>query len=338
MKEWQKKAVELSRVMSWRKVAITLEKSKSGVSDFLRKYYKENEVGDTLKVKQSSAKVLLSTAQEKKNQIEKVITSLVGGKTHIFIPDMQVKDDVPTNYLHWVGEYVAEKEPDVIVCAGDFADMPSLSSYDKGKKSAEGKRVFKDVEAAINGMKTLLKPLVEKQKQQEKEFGSIQWKPKMILTLGNHEERIKRHVEANAELDGFLSYSNLRYKDFGWEVYDYLEPAIVDGITYIHYFPAVMTGKPLGGNAANILKTVGSSVTMGHKQTLDVATRTLHNGKQQWAIVAGACYPQDEDYKGYVGNKHWRGLVVKHNVEDGSYDPLFVSLEYLKERYGLDNK
>ena len=53
---------------------------------------------------------------------------------HAIIPDCQVKDGVDLSYLTWVGKYLVEKKPDVIVQIGDFADMPSLSSYDVGKK------------------------------------------------------------------------------------------------------------------------------------------------------------------------------------------------------------
>jgi hypothetical protein len=96
-----------------------------------------------------------------------------------------------------------------------------------------------------------------------------------------------------------------------------------------------MSGKPYGGMASNILKHVGESFTVGHKQTLDVATRFLPaSGRQQWAIVAGACYTHEEDYKGYQGNHHWRGIIVKHNVKDGSYNPMFVDLDFLKRRFG----
>jgi hypothetical protein len=46
---------------------------------------------------------------------------------HAIIPDCQVKDGVDLSYLTWVGKYLIEKKPDVIVKFGDFADMPSLS-------------------------------------------------------------------------------------------------------------------------------------------------------------------------------------------------------------------
>ena len=46
---------------------------------------------------------------------------------HCVIPDVQAKDGCDISYLADVGKYIVEKKPDVIVCLGDFADMPSLS-------------------------------------------------------------------------------------------------------------------------------------------------------------------------------------------------------------------
>ena len=94
-----------------------------------------------------------------------------------------------------------------------------------------------------------------------------------------------------------------------------------------------MTGKPRGGRAALQLEKVGTSFVCGHQQLLDVATRFLPCGRQQWGVIAGACYTHDESYKGHVGNKHWRGVIMLHDVKDGSFDPCIVSLDYLKGKY-----
>jgi hypothetical protein len=306
--EWQVDAVKLANtgVMSWREISKYLDVPRSTVSDFLRKY----------------AKVMDDTEAEEKPSV------------HLYIPDNQVKDGISFDYLSWIGRYIIRKRPDVIISGGDFADMPSLSIYDKGKRTAEGKRVQKDIDAAVRGMEILLAPLRELQRQQ-REVGEPIYNPRMVLTLGNHEDRINRHVDANPELHGFLSIDSLKYKEFGWEVIPFLTPIMINGVAYCHYFPNVMTGKPLSGTAANMLKTIGTSFTQGHKQTLDVTTRFLPtDGAQQWGIIAGACYLHDEDYKGVMGNKHWRGLVVKHNVRNGSYDPLFISLDWLEKEYG----
>ena len=55
--------------------------------------------------------------------------------------------------------------------------------------------------------------------------------------------------------------------------------------------------------------------------------------QQQWFICAGACYTDDEHYKGPQGNYHWRGLIVKHNVINGAYSPMFVDLDYLEKKF-----
>ena len=259
------------------------------------------------------------------------------GCNHFVIPDTQCKGGIDKDYLTWVGKYIVDRKPSVIVHLGDHADMPSLSSYDKGRRTAEGRRVSEDIDAAIEGMNLLLKPLQDLQLEELRRYGYIKYRPKMVLTLGNHEGRITRHVDANPELHGFLSIDDLKYKEMGWEVYDFLEPVIVNGVTYCHYMANPMTGKPYGGMAANILKHVGESFTVGHKQTLEVTTRFLPaSGKQQWGIIAGSCYTHDEDYKGYQGNHHWRGVIVKHCVEGGSYNPMFVDLDFLERRFGFD--
>ena len=624
---WQDEAIELRKIgKSIRATARELGVAYSTLWDFLQGGAKQQTV-DNFEGSSVVYKINTNTQSQ--------------GPTIVYLPDAQVKPDVSKEYLRWQGEYIASKLPDVIVCGGDFADLPSLSSYDKGKKSAEGKRVKKDIQACIDGMNTLLRPVYLAQQE------NPLWRPRMVLTIGNHEClpeetevltssgfipikevtikhlvaqkgsngetvfghpkelvkklysgnmcnfesrslsltctekhrvigptssggsfdklakdvpnhfrvysatknsakgvalspyeielaawmatdshhgqygqvalyqrvsnahkirflldrlgiaysektrsrditeicgkilkntpedsvefyfnqrdvsnigvtsnkvlpswamdlndsqwelfletlieadgslptkaqksrvfygkyeicsdlqkvavtkgwsaslteyrenqwrvnlcnrlsrrqegcerktyhfdgevyclvtetenfiirqnnkvhvtgncRIKRHVESNPELHGFLSYDNLRYKEFGWEVYDFLEPVEIGGVTFIHYWPNAFTGKPLGGSAANILKTVGASVVQGHRQTLDVATRTLHNGTQQWSIIAGASYDFDEEYKGFTGNKHWRGIVVLHNVNNGGFDPLFVGIDYLREKYG----
>ena len=80
-------------------------------------------------------------------------------KTHFYIPDCQIREGDDTTFLKAIGNYIVKKKPDVIICGGDFADMPSLSSYDVGKKSFEGRRYLKDIEASKAAMATLLAPL-----------------------------------------------------------------------------------------------------------------------------------------------------------------------------------
>lgn len=250
---------------------------------------------------------------------------------HLFIPDVQAKEGVPLEHLTWIGRYIADKQPDVIVQIGDFADMPSLSSYDKGKLQFEGRRYKKDIDAARKAMDTLLAPLRSLYAKQAAGH-RVRYKPRKVLTLGNHEERIERAISNQCELEGLIGYDDLPYED--WEVHDFLKPVFIDGVCYSHFMANPMTGRPYGGTATNIIKHVGHSFVVGHAQKLEVATRHLITGEQQWGIIAGACYLHDEDYKGYQGNNHWRGVIMLHRVNNGSFDPAFVSLDYLRDKYG----
>ena len=255
----------------------------------------------------------------------------------MIIPDCQVKDGVDTSYLMYIGEYIVHKQPDVIVNLGDFADMPSLSSYDKGKKSFEGRRYRKDIEAVQEGMELLLSPLKsynEKQKRDKKQ----QYKPRMVLTLGNHEHRIDRAVDAEAMLDGTISTGDLGYEESGWEVYPFLDVVEIDGILYSHFFPRspsgrIMQNKRGAPNAAAQVRREMRSCTSGHLQGLDFSVYQTGT-RRYYGLIAGSCYLHDEDYLTSQGTHYWRGIVYKNQVEDGEYDPMFVSLDYLKRKYG----
>lgn len=245
-------------------------------------------------------------------------------KKHIMIPDMQARPGISLDYCRWVGEYIADKQPDVVVNIGDFADMPSLSSYDRGKRQFEGRRYRKDIEAARRAMDALMNPIAK----------ATGYSPRLVLTLGNHEERILRVGEYSPELDGVVALHDLAYEEYGWEVVPYLQPIRIDGVLYCHYFvnPDSLVNSVLTGTIENRLRKMACSFSQGHQQILLYGVRYA-GGRRMQGLVAGACYAHHEEYLGPQGQDHWRGLVVKHEVRSGEYDPMFVSLKYLRKRY-----
>lgn len=257
------------------------------------------------------------------------------GRIHVVIGDCQVKEGVPTKHLTWIGQYIVDQfaEQDVaIVHVGDFWDMPSLSSYDKGKKQMEGRRYKADIAAGNRGFDLLNEPLA-KYNNSRRKSGKRQWRPDLYLLRGNHEHRIERAVEADAQLEGVIGYHDFNDVKWGWTVVPFLQPLVLDGVHYSHYWYNPHTGKPYGGeNLYTRLKTIGHSFTMGHQQGLNMAMRhvgdTRHHG-----LVIGSTYLHDENYLGPQGNHYWRGIVVCHQVENGAYDPMYVSLEYLCRKY-----
>jgi hypothetical protein len=249
----------------------------------------------------------------------------------LIIPDTQVKPGVPVNHLSWLGKYICDIKPDIIVHLGDHWDLPSLSSYDRGTAAIEGKRLAADLAAGDHGIELLLSRIHNYNYFQSK-YKKKTYNPRLIFLKGNHEDRLDRYINHHPELIGVLP--NIRDRLHGWEVYNYLEVVEVNGILFSHYFANPMSGKPYTGRAASLLQRVGKSFVMGHRQELDFTCRELVDGTKQIGIIAGAFYQHDEGYKGYQGNKHWRGVCVLHEVEDGWGDPMMVSLSYLQRKYG----
>lgn len=249
---------------------------------------------------------------------------------HLVIPDTQCKPGVPLEHLLWLGDYIVDKRPEVIVHLGDHWDMPSLSEYDRGTKAAEGRYYADDIASGNRGMQLLLQPLRELwQKQRDQKLKL--YKPRLVFCMGNHEQRIERHINHNPHLAGKVGYHDFDLAD--WEVHDFLHIVKIDDIAYSHYFPNPMSGKPWGGAALQRLKNIGFSFTMGHQQGKLGAERYLQDGNAQRALIVGSYYQHEEDYKGPQGNHHWRGVVMKHEVYKGNYDLMEISLEYLKRRY-----
>lgn len=251
---------------------------------------------------------------------------------HFVLPDCQIKPDVPIDHLEWAGKYCVEKKPDVIICIGDFADMPSLSSYDFGKKSFEGRRYTKDIKAAKEAMDAFMNPILEEQAfliRNHKE----RWNPRLVLTLGNHEERIDRAINNDPKLEGLIGIKDLPYKH--WEVIPYLQPIVIDGIAYCHYFTSGVMGRPVSSARALSTKKHMSCI-MGHVQRKEVDIQYAADGRRITGIFAGAYYQHDEEYLTPQGNQHWRGCWMLHEVTNGEFDEMPVSLAYLKGQYSAN--
>jgi len=251
--------------------------------------------------------------------------------THLVIPDVQAKPGIDFSYLQTIGNYIVAKKPDTIICLGDFADMPSLSSYDVGKKSFEGKRYVKDIEASHDAMGMLLGPLHQFNEKAKRNKEKL-YRPKMVLTLGNHENRITRAVNDDPKLEGVLTLDALGYEAYGWNVVPFLDVIVIDGVAYSHYFTTGLMGRPVTTAAACLSKKHMSTI-QGHQQGLQIATSYKADGKRLTSVIAGSCYEHNEDYMSQQGNNHWRGFLVLHEVKDGEFDLMSVSLDFVKKKY-----
>jgi len=244
----------------------------------------------------------------------------------VFIPDTQCRPDDDLGFLTWAGEYIATQEPDVIIHAGDHYDMASLSSYEqRGSKYFEGKRYLADIAAGNEGWERLEEGL------QKRSVPS--WKPKRDYLLGNHEQRIERAVQADPRLEGVIGYEGFNAEKLGWEMHPFLKVVERGGVAFAHYFYNPNTGRAYAGSVDTMLRNIGFSFAMGHQQGLRYARRELNNGTVQVGLVAGSFYEHNEEYRGHQAQSEWRGLIVMHEVRDGNYDLMQVSMDYLRRKF-----
>jgi hypothetical protein len=249
------------------------------------------------------------------------------GKRIAVIPDMQVKPDVDLSYCARIGRYLADKKPDIIVNGGDFADMPSLNNYDlPGSKGMEGQRYKEDILSVQTAMRMMMTPIRE-------EMERTGWNPRLVLTLGNHEDRINRAVKSTPKLEGVIGLCDLHYEEWGWEVIPFLQPITISGVSFAHYFCSGVMGRPITSARALLTKKHMSCFAF-HQQGRDIAFGTRGDGTQMIAVIAGSCYEHDEHYLNPQTNNHWRGLYVLNDVIDGAFEENAVSLKYLRRKYG----
>ena len=253
------------------------------------------------------------------------------GLNIIVIGDMQVKPDIDLDYCKYIGQYCADVKPDVIVNIGDFADMPSLSIYEeRGSKKHEGLRLNDDLLAVQRGMRLLMEPIKEA-------MVKGQWKPRLVMTLRNHEDRITRAINSNPKhLEGKLHMSDLQYEEWGWEVYPFLEPVIIQDVAFSHYFPSGVMGRPIT-TARQLLIKKHMSCVAGHKQGAEVAPDYRADGRKITAIINGSSYLHDEEYLNHQTNTHFRGIYQLDHVEKGSFEERAITMRFLTEQYGVAN-
>ena len=250
-------------------------------------------------------------------------------RSHLFIPDTQVRDGVDLSHIKAAGKLLIKRKPDVVVVIGDWFDFPSLSTHTPAQRIAYDQKTYvKDLQAGIKAMELFLKPM-EKYNQRQRQNKKAIYNPLMVFTCGNHEYRADRLVEQQPILEGLLPRAEDYLRDKGFNVVPYKQKVEIDGINYSHLCPQTRSAGAVE-RAHLIGQRRHTSWSVGHSQILDYWA-SPHQPRLQ-CLIAGAFYTHDEGYK-EGSNDHWRGIVYKRNVNNGTYDPEFISVESLIEEY-----
>jgi hypothetical protein len=262
------------------------------------------------------------------------------------VGDAHAKPEVSNRRFDWLGCFVRDFVLDnpntdvTVIDMGDWEDMPSLSSYDIGKKSYECRRYKLDLQAAHDARFRFNKPILEyndkAKKNHEKRISF-----RKVALGGNHfERRVTRAIENSALLDGTISIADNKCAEFGWEYVPFLHPIIIDGITYVHYWQGSGTSQPIamGKYPSQVLvREKHGSTVVGHNHILDISSVLNAQGNRVFAMCAG-CYldpDQVEEYAAQNNENWWRGITVLKGVINGyptqGYEVL--PIEELQRRY-----
>lgn len=250
---------------------------------------------------------------------------------HAVIPDTQCRPGDDFSYLRAIGRYLGTKQPDLIVHLGDHWDFPSLGHYESAAaKGANERDIAADIRAGNDGLLAFEAGL--------RETAPPGYKPRKVMLRGNHENRVHRAIEAEPWLEGLFVSSPPNDRALGWEVVPFLKPFIEGGISYCHYFVRNANGHVVQSrrgapSAKAMVVREGMSCTAGHQQGLQIHLQPVGGGRIHRGLIAGSCYEHDEAYLTPQGNAHWRGILLKHEVHDGEYNLMEVSLAYLKKNY-----
>lgn len=209
------------------------------------------------------------------------------------IPDVQVRPGDATDHLDWIAQDIIRRKPDVIVCIGDFYDLPSLSKYSPaGSLEKENSRVIDDIDAGDAAMSRLTYPIWQ-EVNRIRDNKKKQWKPRMVFTFGNHEARADRFASEDARFQGLVGTGLISVESYGFERVPFEQPIEIDGVWYCHYWKNANSPKPIGGTIDNRLNKLGFSFVQGHEQGKRYGNRPLPNGRTIHGIVAGSCLTPD---------------------------------------------
>jgi len=258
---------------------------------------------------------------------------------HLIIGDAHVKPGQSLERFEWLAKFCIEHKPDVIVDLGDWEDMPSLSSYDIGKKSYEGRSYVADIESARQA-RILFQRGLEEFNESCRKRHTKGYYPTKIALGGNHfEGRINRAIELDRKLEGLINIHDGAAIEFGWDYIPFLEPVAISGIMYSHYFTSGVMGRAISGEhpGYGLVTKQHCTCVQGHSHLLDMTSRTKPNGDRIWGIHAG-CFLAEDQWEDYAGpaNKMWsRGILLLDNVHEGDFDSFtWTSVNRLKELYG----
>lgn len=256
------------------------------------------------------------------------------GKTVVVLSCAHSDPSVPNDRFNWLGDFLYDLKPDMVIDLGDGADMRSLNTYDTRYPQA---LVAQSYQADIEHYNDAMERMRWKFRYHKRK------RPVYIGFEGNHEHRIKKAISHDPRLEGQrygVSFGHLQTNYWFDEYHEYVNSApslvIYDGIVYGHYVASGNYGTAMSTkhHGYSLVEKLACSATVGHTHKFSYFYKGDGRPKPLHGLVVGCFKGAEEGWAGQA-NHEWRsGLVVKREVSDGNYDLEWVSLKRLEQMYG----
>jgi hypothetical protein len=256
------------------------------------------------------------------------------GKTGVVYSCSHSHPDVSNERFTWLGDFIEDLKPDYVVDLGDGADMQSLNSFDtRNPKAIVAQSYQADIEAYNDSQDRIWSRYKLTKKK----------RPWRIGFEGNHENRLRKAISLDPRLEGDkygISFSHLQTDHWFDEYHGYHNggPAIAsyDGVSYAHFFSSGNFGSAMSGlhHAYSLIQKRHSSSVCGHSHKRGLYFKDEAYPVASIGMVVGCYKGAEESWAGQSNNDWWKGVVVMRDVENGYFDPEFVSMKRLEKQYG----
>lgn len=241
-----------------------------------------------------------------------------------------------------LGNFIVDRRPDNIVQIGDWGNLDSISFHNHGRPLLqEGQRLAADLESMRDAYDRMMRPLYgewDKSKKAKKR----KYNPNRYWLEGNHEDRVRKFLEINPVLEGFVPDTDLvGAKEEGWVIVPYREYVFIKGTAFTHV-PQNDANQPVGGKymVMRAAERHATTVVFGHNHRREIigvnrVTEGTTHGTRVDGIAAGCYFDYDPEYvRGGLGNlAWWRGLVMLTHVGYSRVDIETISIDRILREY-----
>jgi len=242
----------------------------------------------------------------------------------LVVGDVHVGPGQNLRRADWLGWAIKDIQPTRVVFIGDLLTLDSLSGWDKDKrKKMEGRRYAKDIQSGVEFLNRM-----------EAQMGD--WDGEVILTEGNHEDRLWRYLDKDPSFSEHVDYrKDMGLDERGWKVVPYKEDYRHKGVCYTH-IPITAAGRPISRKdiCGAALDTYGVPVIFGHTHRL--ANAQLHRkgtAHLQEALNVGCYFEHIDEYAKGSQTNYWRGLVVIDHYAQGRFGFRTIPMSELRKLY-----